>query len=986
MPFPPIVRQGRRAVASAAAAIAALALATAPAAAQRPDAEWRTIATPHFRVHFEPASEEVARRAAASAEWAYAALARELVPPRGTIELVVSDDVDFSNGFTTTFPTNRIVVYAQPPVDESSLRNYSDWMTLVVTHELTHVFHLDRSRGAWLALQHVFGRNPYLFPAAYEPRWMSEGIAVYYESRLTGSGRIVGTAHRAIVRAAALGNRTPSLAGLSTTRTRFPGGESVYIYGSLVIDELSREKGPPSVPGFIERSSHALPLMYNRIAKREFGESFNDLLRAVRDSSLAGHSAASAPAPLPDWRPLAGGFDLIRAPRWRDGRVVFAGDNGRETSGAYEAAPDGAVHRVGRRVGIEPNVPLADGSLLTAQLEFAGPFEIRSDLYIQRGRRLHRLTHGQRLAAPDARADGEIVAVQGDPGTTVIARVSRDGTRVRPLMTASLDTQWAQPRWSPDGRLIAAVRLVRGGRSQIVVLDSLGTPRRIVADEQGSVSASPSWGADGTRLWFTSDRSGTSEVYVASIPADDAAPATLTRVGSAVTAFTDPEPAPGGHRIAVVRLGAGGMTLGTGLSSGAQSGADSARRSEAEPEATSLPLPRVAALRDSSPARPYRAARQLVPRYWIPTAYTSDRALVLGATTSGSDVIGRHAYVASIEASTRRNEQGGGLGYAWAGLGRPVLQLGASQGWDGAGTIVRPDGDVAGTLRRRTRLLQGGLSATRPRVRSYLAASAAGGVELRDYATDPGALLGALSDDYFRTTHRRPFALLGLAASNVQRPSRSISAEDGLTAIVNGERLWDRDERRGAQLRAIGALAGYRSLDLPGYAHHVLAMRAAAGWTDSEDGTDLAVGGVSSEPLGSGGASLGGTRDFPVRGYSSGALSGTRAVAGTVEYRAPLTFPSSGLGFLYFDRTSLAVFGDAATAWCGGPARTAGNCGARVRPGTPIASVGAELVADLAIVYDTPLSLSVGYAQPVAALRRSELAMRGAYLSAGHSF
>jgi len=278
------VRQRHRAFAGAALALAALAGSARPAAAQRPDAEWRTIATPHFRVHFEPASEEVARRAAATAEWAYAALSRELVPPRGTIELVISDDVDFSNGYTTIFPTNRIVVYAQPPVDDNALRNYSDWMALVVTHELTHVFHLDRSRGAWAALQHVFGRNPFLFPSTYEPRWMTEGIAVYYESRITGGGRIVGTAHRALARAAALGGLAPSLGALSPTRTSFPGGSSVYIYGSLMMDELAREKGASSVPAFIERSSNVLPFIYNRVARRQFGVTFGDLLRAVRDS------------------------------------------------------------------------------------------------------------------------------------------------------------------------------------------------------------------------------------------------------------------------------------------------------------------------------------------------------------------------------------------------------------------------------------------------------------------------------------------------------------------------------------------------------------------------------------------------------------------------------------------------------------------------------------------------------------------------------
>ncbi|MFL5577992.1 MAG: hypothetical protein ACJ79S_18720, partial [Gemmatimonadaceae bacterium] len=81
-------------------------LLAAPAARAQlaPDADWRTLRTPHFAVHFTPPLEEAARRAAASAERAYAALAAELVPPRGTIELVVADNVDFSNGYATPLP------------------------------------------------------------------------------------------------------------------------------------------------------------------------------------------------------------------------------------------------------------------------------------------------------------------------------------------------------------------------------------------------------------------------------------------------------------------------------------------------------------------------------------------------------------------------------------------------------------------------------------------------------------------------------------------------------------------------------------------------------------------------------------------------------------------------------------------------------------------------------------------------------------------
>ncbi|MHB1863305.1 MAG: hypothetical protein ACYCVL_10075, partial [Gemmatimonadaceae bacterium] len=107
-------------------ALVALALVAACAASTRaqlaPNADWRVLRTPHFRVLFTPALESQARRAAVNAEVAYGQLAGELTPPRGTIDLVISDDVDFTNGYATTFPTNRIVIYANPPVNDVSLR------------------------------------------------------------------------------------------------------------------------------------------------------------------------------------------------------------------------------------------------------------------------------------------------------------------------------------------------------------------------------------------------------------------------------------------------------------------------------------------------------------------------------------------------------------------------------------------------------------------------------------------------------------------------------------------------------------------------------------------------------------------------------------------------------------------------------------------------------------------------------------------------
>src|SRR6478672_5769628 len=146
-------------------ALGILALVPVLAHAQpAPYHRYLTLATQHFRVHVAAGLEREGRVAAAAAEHAYAQLSSELVPPRGPIDILVSDDADYSNGFASVFPTNRIVIFATPPVENRGLRLNADWLAIVITHELTHIFHLDRSRGIWSLAQHVFGRAPFLFP------------------------------------------------------------------------------------------------------------------------------------------------------------------------------------------------------------------------------------------------------------------------------------------------------------------------------------------------------------------------------------------------------------------------------------------------------------------------------------------------------------------------------------------------------------------------------------------------------------------------------------------------------------------------------------------------------------------------------------------------------------------------------------------------------------------------------------------------------
>ena len=126
---------------------ASFAFAGALQAQVDPRGAMRTLATPHFRVHVREGQEPLARRSAAIAERAYAQLARELATPAGPIDLLIADNVDYSNGFAQVFPTNRVVIYAVPPVGSTELRFHDDWLR-AGHHARTgaHLPHRSRAR------------------------------------------------------------------------------------------------------------------------------------------------------------------------------------------------------------------------------------------------------------------------------------------------------------------------------------------------------------------------------------------------------------------------------------------------------------------------------------------------------------------------------------------------------------------------------------------------------------------------------------------------------------------------------------------------------------------------------------------------------------------------------------------------------------------------------------------------------------------------
>ncbi len=976
--------RGRAIVCAAAVALAAV-VPQALHAQLVPNGKWYTIETAHFRVHYTGPLESEARRGAVNAERAWADLSTELKPPGGKVDLVIADNADFVNGYATPLPTNRIVVYAHPPIDAPELRNYDDWSRLVITHELTHIFHLDRADGVWRLGRKILGRHPALFPNAYQPAWLIEGLAVYYESRVTGAGRLEGTEHYMVARAAAEVGRVPRIDELSRATSRFPGGETVYAYGGLIFDYLSRTRGAAKIPEFVNKTSRViLPLSLNRRAKHVFGISFENAWRDWRDSLV--RVTGPRKDPFPSWRDLTHDGRYVEFPRWLgDTAIIYSAANGREVPSAYSVTLDGNVRRLGRRNGLGVNVPLADRSIVFSQPDWVDRFQIRNDLYIEKDGVQRRLTRGARLSQPDVRADGEIAAVQSIPGSTRIVRVSADGKTIQPITTGSAEMQWGEPRWSPDGKNIVALRVLRGGLAQVVVVSEDGKTRYLLVAEH-AVIATPSWSPAGDFVYYTSSRSGTTQAYrVANIMGSP-----VTQLSSATTGIFSPEVSPDGKHLAALGFSVDGYHVGVSTfddqlpESGTAIASPRATCTNCRMTATMAPL----VPEKVSTQKPYSPWQSLAPKYWEPLIEQSANAgFSLGAATSGEDIIGRHSYFTQALYKTRHKEFEGYAAYQYAGFGQPYLNFSASQEWEHFG--IFNSGNRVGDLARRAVIAGMSASLFRPRVRTAATFSIGGDIESRAYSSDPDTLIPRLPE-LFSKTRQYPSVFTSASWINTKRPGLAISREDGVSLSATARQRWESGDFGSASRSVVGVAALFKSLDLPGFAHHVIAARLAGGFEDKRSISSFSVGGLSGGSL----AVLSGVnvgdprRTFGIRGFPPSAQQGIRALAGTLEYRAPIAAPSRRVPFIpvLFDRISLATFAEAGRAFCPASASSNEICAINQDNSPWLGSVGTELDFDTALQYDVPTRFRLGVAFPVLNRAAGDAKAVSGYLTVGTSF
>jgi Tol biopolymer transport system component len=960
-----------------------------------PHAAYRTFETAHFILTFEAGLEDYARRAATRAEAAHALLSRAYgSTPRGKIRLVIVDQGDFFNGAATPVPTNRIIALAHTPV-EGDLFYTDDAIELLMTHELAHVFHLDEARRGWRVLRSVFGRGELTFPHVFDGSSLIEGLATFYESRLTDGGRVRGAQFPEKLRAMLLETRGPHLDEAEADPGAWPIDRH-YLLGSLFLDHLADEYGMATLSTWMARRAGSFGSILSRGAGvgslfggKTLSQEWKDWIAAERDTALRLRDRLRGDPPgLAETTRVCDVAHYTAFPRVSpDGSQIafLATDEGRRPLGLYVADLQAcAPRRIARVDSPHAFAWSPDGrSIVFSQLGLKDNARELADLYrveLASGA-VRRLTRWARLASPDVHpAGGTIVAVQYDSDRSRLVTVETGSGTVAPLTEYSDSTAWGPARWSPDGTRLAAVRFTRGGSFDLVLLSAEGRLLRSLTSDR-ALEGVPEWDAsapEGTRrLFFTSDRTGIRELYGLELAGDENVQLYVT--ARSVTGF---------HEVAVVPSHSGKSDPGaladrtTIVAVATHADGRHLERVEIDRAAWIAAPPSVAeyARPPADPGAPpgpadptmtpsYVPARDLYPTGWSPVFETVEELGVFaGAATGGVDVIGRHAWQGSA-AYGPGGRAIGSAAYIYRRFPRAQLFGRIASTWRLEQRIESDAGELLRLERKRS--AAAGVLLPWATLRRALLFNASLEIEDRHRESIGGAAViadGAVQQDPTLIGGR-----VGFSFDNVEAGLRSISVQDGLRVSASIDYL---EAATGDHWRSGWDASGAVYRSFPSWTtagRPVLAATLRAAEQRGPAAGRLTAGGPGTTSV-----LDAGNADFEVRGYPPGFLTANALWSARAELRLPIARLSRGVGALpfYVRGLSGSWFTDSV-----GAASRAEDLGS-----PQLVSTGAELVGDVTLFSFVPIRIRTGIGVPMKAIGPVGRGDARFYVTAGASF
>ena len=432
-------------------------------------AQFQTISTDHFYIHFMSGASGTARRVAETAEEVFApmAAAYNYYEDYAPIHIIVLDTSDRLGNGSADYSTNTIIIWATNL--DIELRGSHDWIKNVLTHELAHIMTLNKARKKWpfqFALLQVtrFDANPdisFNFPLYHMnvPGWWTEGIAQYTPHQY---GYDRWDSHRdMLLRMATLEDDLLSYGEMGSLGSRNGAyyGEMVYNQGYALLLYIQDQYGGEKVKALTHHSGNiSFDPAIRQVLGISAGQLYDDWVAFLREhyGQLADEVRSQGLFQGRDLRELNEGIIEYYPTYSPDGKkLAYITSEKHDYAIPYLKIYD---FETGEKKKLKDFVDTRiSWSSDSQEIIYVRNKSNFNDLYIYNFEKDKETRISARLRAKDPAfsPDGErIVFVRNEDGANNLGLINRDGSDLLYLTNQNDGTQYSAPRFSPDGQWI----------------------------------------------------------------------------------------------------------------------------------------------------------------------------------------------------------------------------------------------------------------------------------------------------------------------------------------------------------------------------------------------------------------------------------------------------------------------------------------------------------------------------------------------------
>ena len=904
----------------------------------RPGDQWMSFSTAHFQINYLQVHQEQADRAAVLAEKSWDIITRELNwEPRDKIQVVLVDDFDFSNGFARPIPFNQIRLFLRPP-NNTTLLPYDDWLNFLITHELTHIVHVDMAMGAPAVLRKILGRNLLTFPHAFTPGFMLEGLAVFKETDYdAGIGRGQSSYYEMLMRQEVL-HGIDDLSQISLPIRDWPFGKQ-YLYGYYYYQFLSERYGDEKITEYLNSYSRKiLPyFLQNRTASRTFGKNhetlwldfklwltakFSPQIERIKQLSLVTGSAITT--------------EGLRADPMTANRhaYYYVEDNGMDRRSIIKIDDSGEKKTVIQTGNLIDMDVTDDNRFLITRFVKSGEGRVWTDIFLFEDGAEKRLTHKQRYRNAVWLNQGKnIVAKRTIAGISELNLLTVEGQFIRQIWQGTPGDVLGDFALSHDGHyLVGGVKRKQQGWN-LELLDLESGEWRVLTDTR-AIEGGARFSEDDHSILYSADYGETYNLYRMELASGD-----VTQLSNVLGGAI--KPAQVGEKIFYQNYSARGYNHYQLPAD--QNVADF--NITAHQAAFHYTDWHQQAVPKSEP-EPYSAWSTLRPRQWFPVVEIDEDQTSIGVATNGADALSRHVYGLTVLYDFDNELTAGSARYDYDN--KWSIQLQRRHDYDDLANTdrlnVRREDDLQIVRTNLFNLFEGS-----PKLSAGLSAEAEHDLKGSNFTPTSGDTKSTVVG-------------MRLDFDSRERYSQSTSPSWGNRSSLVFETydVFDNDYTGDVVNLNITQL-----FDLPG--NHVLAFNTSA-----------AYGNESPEPFRLGGERsllnqpVFGRERWALRGYKRSVQTGTRIQTNSIEYRLPVVNIERNWDLLPIGigQISANLFIENGAAWSEGSEANYLN------------SVGFEFNSELVLGYGLRLPVNLGFAYGL----DDELGDSRAYARLGYQF